>query len=430
MSILIKWWRVVDPKNNIDEILDIFIENSKISQVNKNLTVNAEKIIDAKWLVVTPWLIDLQVHLREPWREDKETLETWSKAALAWWVTSVVCMPNLNPVWDNQTVIEFIIKRSKELDLINIFPSWAITKNQDWEKLAEIVEMKNSWAIAVTDDWVDVQDEWLLKRALEYCKTFDMLVMSHCETEDLSEGWCMHEWWISTQMWLAWIPALSEDLAVYKNILLAEEVWARLHLLHNSTSWAVRAIREAKKRWLKNITAEATVQHFSLTDEECLGYNTNAKMYPPLRSRDHVNAIIEAIKDDTIDAFTTDHAPHIEPEKLLPFVDAKSWFVWLETSFAVMNTYLVKAWHIDLSKWIEKMTIWPAKIIRVNKWHLSIWADADISIFDLDKKWIVDEKKFFSKWKNSPYIWKELTWKAIYTIVWGKLKYDNGKIIC
>jgi dihydroorotase len=239
----------------------------------------------------------------------------------------------------------------------------------------------------------------------------------------------MHEGWVSTLLGLPGISAVTEDLAVYKNILLAEETGARLHLLHNSTAGAVRAIREAKKRGAKNITAEACVQHMALTDEECLGYNTNAKMYPPLRSAEHLKAVIKGAQDGTIDAFTTDHAPHIEPDKIKPFQEAASGFVGLETSFAVAHTYLVKMAHMKLTEVVEKMTINPANILRVNKGHLSVGADADISIFDPKLEWIVDEKKFFSKGKNSPFIGKKLVGKAVYTIVGGVVKYDNGSIV-
>ncbi len=428
-SILIQNGRVIDPANKIDGEYDILIEGGKISQVAKKISKKAQQVIDAKGLLVTPGLIDMQVHFREPGREDRETLETGSLAALAGGITSVVTMPNLNPVADNQTVIEFILKRAKELDLINIYPTGSITKKQEGATLAEINELKRSGAIAVTDDGSDVQDEGLLKRALEYVKTVDVLLMSHCETEDLTEGGVMHEGWVSTQLGLPGIPALSEDMAVYKNILLAEETGARLHLLHNSTAGAIRAIREAKKRGAKNISAEVCVQHFSLTDEECMGYNTNAKMYPPLRSQEHIDAVIAGIKDGTIDAFTTDHAPHIEPDKIKTFQDAAFGFVGIETSFAVMHTYLVKTKKVPLALCIEKMTTGPAKILRLNKGTLSVGADADVSLFNLDEVWTVDEKKFFSKGKNSPFIGKSLTGKAVCTIVGGVVKYKEGKIV-
>jgi len=264
---------------------------------------------------------------------------------------------------------------------------------------------------------------------MEYAKTCGILLMSHCETKDLTEGGVMHEGWVSTKLGLPGTPALSEDMAVYKNILIAEETGARLHLLHNSSAGAIRAIREAKARGAKNITAEVSVQHFALTDEECVGYNTNAKMYPPLRSQDHVKAVIDGIKDGTIDAFTTDHAPHTEPDKLLPFQDAAMGSIGLETSFAAMNTYLVAPGHIDLSKGIEKMTSAPASIIGIDKGHLSVGADADIAIFDIKKKWTVDSKKSFSKGKNSVWNGKSLTGKAVYTIVSGAVRFEDGSIV-
>ena len=424
-NLLIKNGTIVDPANGLDTKADLLIENGKIAKIGPNLSANVETL-DAAGLTLTPGLIDMQVHLREPGREDKETLETGSRAALAGGITSVVAMPNTRPIADNQTVIEFVVKRARELDLINIYPSGAITKGQEGALLAEINEMKNSGAIAITDDGTDVQNENVLRRALQYAKTCDILLMSHCEINALTDGGVMHEGWVSTQLGLPATPAVAEDLAVRKNIMLANLCNARLHLLHNSTIGATEAIREAKRKGHKNITAEVSVQHFALTDEECLGYNTNAKMYPPLRSREHIEAIIEGIKDDTYDAFTTDHAPHIEPEKLLPFQDATFGSTGLETSFAVMNTYLVKAGHIAFSKGISKMSAEPARILRLAKGTLSLGADADIAIFDTAKEWTVDSRLGFSKGKNCIFHGKKLTGKAIHTIVGGKIKYRNG----
>lgn len=428
-SLLIQNGRVVDPKNRRDGIMDVFVKDGKIAAVGKRLKVTADAKVDASGLVVTPGLIDMQVHFREPGREDKETLETGSMAALAGGVTSVVTMPNTNPVADNQTVIEFVLKRARELNLVNIYPTGSITKAQDGAMLSEINELKRSGAIAITDDGVDVQNEGVLKRAMEYAKTVGILLMSHCETDELSEGGAMHEGWVSTQLGLPGIPASSEDLAVFKNILLAEETGARVHLLHNSTVGAIREIRAAKKRGSKNITAEVSVQHFALTDEECMGYNTNAKMYPPLRSQEHIDAVIAGIKDKTIDAFTTDHAPHIEPDKLKPFEDAAFGFVGLETSFATMYTYLVKTKQVDFATGIANMTYKPAELLGIPKGSLTVGSDADISIFDLKKEWVVDEKKFFSKGKNSPFIGKRLTGKPVYTIVGGTVMFENGKVV-
>ena len=389
----------------------------------------SDTIIDATGLIVTPWLIDMQVHFREPGREDKETIETGSKACLAGGITTVVTMPNTHPTVDSQSQVRYIINRSKELDLIHVLPSGAITKWIQWEVLAEMWEMKQSGVIAVTDDGSDVQDEWLLLKGMLYAKTHNMLLMSHCECENLAEEWVMHEWWVSTQLGLPGISDVTEDLAVWKNILLAEKSGARFHLLHNSTKGSMEAIRIAKKtRKLSNITAEVSVQHFALTDEECMGYNTNAKMYPPLRSRDHVDAVVVAIQEWLIDAFTTDHAPHTEPDKMKPFQDASLWSTWVETSFAVMNTYLVETWYISLLEGVRMMTIGPAQIIRVEKWTLSEGADADIALFDMEQEWVVDPTTSYSKWKNCVFNGKTLKGKAVYTIVGGTIKMKNGRI--
>jgi dihydroorotase len=429
-TLLIKNGHVVDPKNKLDAVCDLYCEGGKIRAVGTDCPKTADQIFDAHNHVVTPGLIDLQVHLREPGREDKETIETASKAALAGGITSVVAMPNTNPTADNQTVIEFVLKRARELNLINIYPTGSITRNREGTLLSEMNELKKSGAIAVTDDGVDVQNENVLRRALQYAKTCDLLLMSHCEIESLSDHGVMHEGWVSTQLGLAGTPAVAEDLAVLKNILLAKDANARLHLLHISSKGALESIRLAKASGFDKITAEVCVQHFSLTDEECKGYNTNAKMYPPLRSQDHVDAVLQAIKDDVIDAFTTDHAPHIEPEKLEPFVDAAFGSVGLETSFAVAYTYLVKPNHISLSKVIEKMSVNPAQILRLkDKGHLSIGADADIAIFDLNKNWVVDPKQFFSKGRNSVFAGKSLSGKAFATFIAGDLKFQNGSIV-
>lgn len=427
-TLLIKNGHVIDPANGIDGPLDILVRDGKIAQAGKKITDKADETIDAAGLVVTPGLIDMQVHLREPGREDKETIETGSRAALAGGITSVVAMPNSAPVADNQTVVEFVIKRAREVGLVNVYPAGSITRGQKGEALAEINEMKRSGAVALTDDGVDVQDEGVLRRALQYARTCDMLLMSHCEVAALTGGGVMHEGWMSTRLGLPGTPAAAEDLAVVKNIMLAKLSGARLHLLHNSTAGAVAAIREAKRGGMTNLTAEVSVQHFALTDEECAGYNTNAKMYPPLRSRDHVDAVIEAIRDGTIDAFTTDHAPHTEPEKLEPFQHASFGSTGLETSFAVMNTYLVRAGHISLALGISKMTWEPAKILRLPKGTLSPGADADIALFDVEKEWTVDARNGFSKGKNCVFDGKKLTGRAVCTIVGGRVRYRDGKI--
>ena len=428
-EILIKNGRVVDPKNNRDEIADILVADGVIKEIAVGIKNSAAEVIDATGLVVAPGLIDLQVHLREPGREDRETIETGSRAAIKGGVTSVVAMPNSTPTADNQSVIEFVIKRAREVGLINVYPTGAITKDQEGSLLAEMWELKNSGAVAVTDDGVDVQNAGMLRNAMEYAKTHDVLVMSHCETDSLTDGGVMHEGWVSTQLGLPDTPAASEDLAVEKNIMLAKLTGARLHLLHNSTKGAVDAIARAKAEGHSNITAEVSVQHFSLTDAECFGYNTDAKMYPPLRSQEHVEAIVAAIKNGTIDALTTDHAPHIEPDKLLPFEHAAMGSVGLESSFAAMYTYLVKAGHITLSEGLALMTYKPAAVIGIAKGSLTVGDDADITIFDIEKDWVVDPTKLESKGKNCVFKNKELTGKAKHVIVGGVIKMQDEEIL-
>lgn len=429
-TLLIKNGRVIDPSQKLDGVMNVLISEGKVVSVGAAVSEYTDEVIDAAGLAVVPGLVDLQVHFREPGREDKETLETGSRAALAGGVTSVVTMPNTTPVADNQSVIEFIRNRSKELDLINIYPAGAITQKQEGKLLAEMWEMKRSGAVAVTDDGNDVQDPGVLFKAMQYAKTHNMLLMSHCECAALTDSGAMHQGWMSTKLGLPGTPEVTEDFAVAKNILLAKRTGVRLHLLHNSTKGAVQQIREARAKGFHTITGEVSVQHFALTDEECAGYNTNAKMYPPLRSREHVDAVIDAIKDGTITALTTDHAPHIEPDKIKPFVDASFGTVGVETSFAVMNTYLVEAGHVSLSDGLSLMTHNPASIIRKHKGTLAVGADADIALIDLSQRWMVDPTKFYSKGKNSVFARKELKGKVAHTIVNGVVKMRDGSIVC
>jgi len=428
-TLLIKRGRIVDPASRRDMAGDILVADGKIKKIAKRITESADEVIDAKGLIVAPGLVDLHVHLREPGREDKETIETGSKAAIAGGVTSVVAMPNTNPVADNQSVIEYVLATSKKLDLINVFPAGAVTKGEGGQTLSEMRELKLAGAVAVTDDGADVADRGLLKKAMEYAKTHDLLMMAHGENAAITDGGAMHEGWVSTRLGLPGIPDLAEDLAVRANVMLAKSTGARLHLAHLSTADAVAALAEAKRAGFKNITGEVAVQHAALTDEECEGYNTNAKMYPPLRSRDRVRAVVKAIKSGAVDALATDHAPHIEPEKLQPFVDAARGTVGLETSFAAMYTYLVKPKHLTLAQGLALMTYKPAAIIRKNKGTLAVGADADIAIFDIKKEWTVDPAKFQSKGKNSVFAGKRLTGKAVHTIVAGKVKMRSGTVL-
>ena len=427
--ILIKNWHLVDPANDLSSQLDLLIVDWKINKYWKKLDDSkADKIIDAKWKIVSPWFIDIHVHLREPWREDKETIATASRAAAKWWITSLVAMPNTNPPADNQTVLEYVLSKAKKESIINIYVSWCITKHWSWNELAEIWEMKNTWAVLVTDDWYDIQNLDVYRKAMQYCKTHEMPMLSHTQDLDLAKWWTMHEWKVSTRLWLPWIPTSSEDAATSRIISLVEEVGVQMHFSHVSTSWSIDQIKLAKSKWLK-VTADTTPNHFSLTDEAVDWYNTNAKINPPLRSEEHRQAIIKWLKDDTISIIATDHAPHLWTEKMRDFENAPFWIVWFETLLSLLITNLVSKKLITLSDAISKVTSNPAKVIWIDKWTLSIGADADICIFDPEAKYKVDKTNFESKWQNSPYHWMTLSWKVTETIVWGKIVFENWKLV-
>jgi dihydroorotase len=425
-SLVIKNGRLIDPQNNIDELADILIEDGKVKQIGKNLTADTE--IDATDKIVCPGLIDLQVHLREPGREDKETIETGLQAAIAGGVTSVVTMPNLNPIADNQAPIEFQLRKAEKLGLANLFPAGATTVGQNGKRISEMREMKLAGAVAITDDGVDVQNAGLLEKAMEWAKTFDLPILSHCEEASLHHDGVMHEGEWSTKMALPGVSAETEDYGIFRSLLLAKKTGVQFHALHCSTADGLAMIAEAKKDH-RQITCETCPQYFALTDEICQNYNTHAKMYPPIRSEVHRKAVIERLKDDTIDCISTDHAPHLLVEKMQPFTAAAYGSVGLETSLAVSYTYLVKPGHISLSKLIEKMSTNPAKVIRVDRGHLSNGAVADVTIFDPELEWEVNPMQFYSKGKNSVFGGMKVFGKATDVIVGGEIKYSNGKLI-
>ncbi len=420
-SILIQNGRLIDPKNGIDEITDILIEQKKVKAIGKNLK-KADAAIDATGKIICPGLVDLQVHLREPGREDRETIETGLKAALAGGITSVVSMPNLNPVADNQTVIEFQLRKGELLQLANIFPAGATTVGQKGKYLSEMRELKLAGAVAVTDDGVDIQNAGVLEKAMEWAKTFNLPVFSHCEEVSLHNGeGLMHEGQWSTRLGLPGVSAQVEDYGVFRSILLAEKTGVQFHALHCSTKKGLEIIAQAKQGNSK-ITCETCPQYFALTDEICKNYNTDAKMYPPIRSIEHQQAVIKRLKDGTIDCISTDHAPHIPPDKCKPFAEAAHGSVGLETSLALGITHLVEPNHLTFSQLIEKMSTNPAKVIHIDRGHLSLGATADITIFDPKEEWIVDPKQFQSKGRNCVFKGMKLTGKVTHVFVAGVQK--------
>ncbi len=422
MKQIIKNGFVVNPAKNFAGKADILINYGLIERVAENINDPDAKIIDATGMTVAPGLVDLHVHFREPGFEYKEDIETGSRAAVRGGVTTVVCMPNTNPPIDNSALVEYVMNRGKRTGLINVMTSACITKGLDGNEISEMADLKLSGAVAFTDDGRPVKSSMIMRRALEYAKMIDMPIMSHSEDLSLVDGGSMNDGYMSTYLGLRGIPKSAESTAVSRDILLAEELGARLHLCHISTKRSIEAIRTAKANGAL-ITAETAPHYFTLTDKACDGFNTNAKMNPPLRDEEDVNAIIEALCDGTIDAIATDHAPHHIDDKLVEFEKAANGIVGLETSLALGYTYLVKTGKMTITRLIDKMSTSPAKIIGINRGTLNEGSPADIVIFNPDEEFTVNVNEFASKGKNSPYNDFRLFGRVHRTITGGKTVY-------
>lgn len=418
MNLLIKNGHVIDPANRINEKLDILVSDGKIASVSKpgSIPGNGAQIIDALGKLVVPGLIDMHVHLREPGFEYKETIATGTAAAKAGGFTSVCCMPNTNPVNDNRSVTEFLLSQGRGA-AARVFPIGAITKGSKGEELAEMGELRSAGCFAVSDDGKPVMNAAVMRRALEYSKIFDMLVISHCEDTALAAKGVMNEGIISTELGLRGIPRVAEDVITARDIALAELTGGRLHIAHVSTAGSVRMLRGAKARGVK-VTAETCPHYFSLTDEAVRGYNTMAKMNPPLRIADDVDAIKQGLRDGTLDVIATDHAPHAADEKTGEFDYAPFGIVGLETALG-LTLKLVQEDVLPLAEAIRKLTANPAGILKIDKGSLSAGADADVTIIDLDLEWIVNASEFKSKSRNTPFNGWKLKGRAVQTIVGG-----------
>lgn len=422
MKQIIKNGFVVNPAKNFAGKADVLINYGLIERVAENINDPDAKIIDATGMTVAPGLVDLHVHFREPGFEYKEDIETGSRAAARGGVTTVVCMPNTNPPIDNSALVEYIMNRGKRTGLINVLTTACITKGLSGCEITEMADLKLSGAVAFSDDGKPVTSAMIMRRALEYAKMIDMPIMSHSEDLSLVDGGSMNDGYMSTYLGLRGIPKSAESTAVSRDILLAEELGAKLHLCHISTKRSIEAIRAAKANGAL-ITAETAPHYFTLTDKACDGFNTNAKMNPPLRDDEDVEAIIEALCDGTIDAIATDHAPHHIDDKLVEFEKAANGIVGLETSLALGYTYLVKSGKMTMNQLIDKMSTSPAKIIGINRGTLNEGAPADIVIFNPDEEFVVDVNEFASKGKNSPYNDFHLFGRVYRTITGGKTVY-------
>lgn len=418
---------MVDPKNKLDELMDVLVENGHVKKVAKKIADKADKEIDAKGKIVCPGLIDIHVHLRQPGYEYKETIQTGLRAALKGGVTGVCPMANTNPVADSRSDMEFMIGEAKRLNLANLWPVGAVTLKQEGKELTEFGEMKKGGAVALSDDGRPITDSSILRRALSYAKKFDLPILIHSQDEALFCGGCMNEGFVSTKLGLPGIPVEAESVEVSRDIQLADLTGGRLHFCHISSKKSLDIIREAKSRGSK-VTVETCPHYFHLTDEAVLHYNTNAKMNPPIRTAEDVAAVKKALKDGTIDVIATDHAPHSESEKDAEFDQAPFGIIGLETSLP-LSLGLVAEKVLTMTQLVEKMSLNPAHVLKMDRGHLSESAVADITIFDPTVEWIVDKQKFESKSKNSPFIGWKMKGRATDVLVAGKHILVQGEIV-
>jgi dihydroorotase len=423
MDLLIKGGRVIDPAQQLDEKLDIRIENGTIKELGKKLAAGKScEVIDATGLIVTPGLIDMHVHLRDPGLEYKEDIVTGTRAAAAGGFTSVACMPNTKPVNDNKAVTSYIITKAKAEGLVNVFPVGSITQGSKGEKLAEMGDLKEAGCVAVSDDGCPLTNPELMRRALEYAKGMEIILISHAEDLGLSGDGLMNDGFTATELGLKGIPWVAEDAATARDVYLAEFTDSPIHIAHVSTKGAVQIIRDAKARGVR-VTCETAPHYFTLTEDAVRGYNTNAKMNPPLRTSDDVAAIKAGLADGTIDAIATDHAPHHSDEKDVEFALASNGIIGLETALP-LSLALVLEKVLDFTNLFDKLSRNPANILGITRGTLEAGAVADITIIDPNREWTVAADSLASKSKNSPFLGTTMKGQAVVTIVSGKIVHN------
>ena len=421
--ILIRGGRVIDPSRGTDEVADLFIADGKVQAWGRDLGRPDEaQLVEAAGKIVAPGLIDLHVHLREPGQEDVETVATGAMAAAAGGFSAVCAMPNTDPVTDNQAAVGFIVSQAQRAAKARVYPIGAVSLGQKGIQLAEFGELVGAGAVAVSDDGKPVVSSHLMRTALEYARTFGIPVADHCEEPTLAAGGAMHEGLVSTRLGLQGIPAAAEEIMVARDILLAELTGGHVHLCHMSTRGSVELIRRAKEKGLR-VTAEACPHHFTLTHEACEGYNTNAKMNPPLREPEDREAIRQGLRDGTIDVICTDHAPHHYDAKEREFDDAPNGIIGLETALGLALTELVETGLLRLSDLVNRMSCMPARIFNLPGGTLAPGAPADVVVVDPAAAWTVRPEEFFSKSRNTPFGDRRLKGRADTTIVRGQVVF-------
>ena len=421
-TLLIRNSTVIDPSRNFEGRADLLIRDGRIVAVGQvPAAEKADRTIDASGLLVTPGLIDIHVHFREPGDEEEEDVASGAAAAVAGGFTTVCCMPNTKPPLDNEGQIEFILRESERVNLAWVFPIGAITKAREGKELAELALMKQRGAVAFSDDGVGVADAAVMRKALQYCKMLDAVIMQHCEEPALSHG-AMHAGLVSTTLGLPGVPAEAEQLMIARDLILNRTIACRYHVQHISTAYSVELIRVAKRAG-QPVTAEVAPHHLLLTDESCRTYDTNYKMNPPLRTAADVKACIDGCIDGTIDCLATDHAPHLAEEKELEFPFAPNGILGLEPALPLYIKALVEPGHISWMKLVEMMSTAPARIAQLDKGTLAVGADADITLINPDLRWTIDIEQFTSKSRNCPFHGWPVKGRAVMTIVGGEIKW-------
>ncbi|HXG43319.1 MAG TPA: dihydroorotase [Gemmatimonadales bacterium] len=426
--ILLRGGLVIDPSRGTEDVADVYLRDGKVAAVGRGIAGEDGCLVyQAAGKVVAPGLIDLHVHLREPGQEDLETVATGAMAAAAGGFTAVCAMPNTDPVVDNQGTVGFIISQAQRAAKARVYPIGAVSLGQRGERLAEFGELVGAGAVAVSDDGKPVVSSHLMRTALEYARSFDLPVADHCEDPSLSAGGVMHEGLVATRLGLKGIPAAAEEVMVARDLILAELTGGHIHLCHISTRGSVELIRRAKEKGVR-VTAEATPHHFTLTHDACEGYNTNAKMNPPLREPEDREAIRQALVDGTIDVIASDHAPHHYDAKEREFDDAPNGILGLETAFGLAVTELVETGLLTLPELLFRMSTRPAQVFGLPGGTLAPGAPADVVVLDPKVRWTVDPGAFFSKSRNTPFGGRILTGRADLTIVRGRVVYERGGV--
>ncbi len=425
--LLIKGGRIIDPANGMDEVADLLIEAGKIKEVGRNLNADDAEIIDAAGKVVTPGFIDMHVHLREPGQEAKEDFVSGSKAAAAGGFTTVATMPNTKPVVDTAALVRSMKKRAEDVGIVHVEIIGAFTKGQKGEELAELGDMVQAGAVAFSDDGHFDSSAKVFMNGLDYLHSFDKIVINHEEETSLVEEGVMNEGHRSAMLGMKGRPTVAEDIAVARDVLLAEYTGGRVHVAHISSARSVEIVRDAKKSGVR-VTAEATPQHMTMTDEMVNSYDTSTKINPPLRSRKDADAVLAGLLDGTIDMIVTDHSPHAQEEKDREYIYAPSGFPGLETSLGVILTDIYHEGKAELPLLISKMTSEPAKVFGLNAGNLSVGSPADVAIIDPELEWTVDDRDFYTRGTHSPFVGRKFRGKAVMTIVDGRIVMKDGRI--